>query len=122
MRLLQDVPHGEEVAHREVRRSDRAPRDQVRLEEGRALLRYVETLSVEGMYHNLLNAKRISQMVIDVVVSAELLQQAAADPDKRALATIFITRHMLSVRMNADRISSGDATRLQRYETILGLE
>ncbi len=70
----------------------------------------------------LLNAKRISQMVIDVVVSAELLQQAAHSTDKRELATAFINRHMLSVEMNAKRISSGDASRIKRYNKILGLD
>ncbi len=70
----------------------------------------------------LLNAKRISQMVIDVVVSAELLQQAAISEEKGELARAFIRRHMLALRMNAERISSGDATRLQRYNAILGLE
>jgi len=70
----------------------------------------------------LLNAKRISQMVIDVVVSAELLQQAAYAPEKRELATAFINRHMLSVEMNSKRISGGDASRLERYNRILGLE
>ena len=70
----------------------------------------------------LLNAKRISQMVIDVVVSAELLLQAAKDEEKLTLARVFINRHMLSVEMNSKRISSGDASRIQRYNEILGLE
>lgn len=70
----------------------------------------------------LLNAKRISEMVIDVVVSAELLQQAEKSDEKRELATAFINRHMLAVDMNAKRISSGDASRLKRYNAILGLD
>ncbi len=70
----------------------------------------------------LLNAKRISQMVIDVVVSAELLLQAAKAEEKLTLAAAFINRHMLSVEMNSKRISSGDASRIQNYNKILGLE
>ena len=70
----------------------------------------------------LLNAKRISEMVIDVVVSAELLHQATYTEDKRELATAFINRHMLSVEMNAKRISTGDASRIKRYNTIIGLD
>jgi len=70
----------------------------------------------------LLNAKRISKMVIDVVVSAELLQQATLKEDKHLLAIAFIRRHMLALHMNAERISSGDASRLQRYNAILELE
>jgi alkylation response protein AidB-like acyl-CoA dehydrogenase len=70
----------------------------------------------------LLNAKRISQMVIDVVVSAELLQEATESDEKSDLATAFINRHMLRVEMNAKRISSGDASRIKRYNAILGLD
>jgi hypothetical protein len=70
----------------------------------------------------LLNAKRISEMVIDVVVSAELLHQATHSDDKRELATAFINRHMLAVEMNAKRISTGDASRIKRYNAILGLD
>jgi alkylation response protein AidB-like acyl-CoA dehydrogenase len=69
----------------------------------------------------LLNAKRICEMVIDVVVAAELLQQAALWDAKRELAASFIHRRMLSVQMNARRISTGDASRLVRYERILEL-
>ncbi len=70
----------------------------------------------------LLNAKRISQMVIDVVVSAELLHQAEHSAEKLELATAFVNRHMLAVEMNAKRISTGDASRIKRYNTILGLD
>ncbi len=70
----------------------------------------------------LLNAKRISQMVIDVVVSAELLMQAADIEEKSTLALVYINRHILSVEMNAKRIATGDATRIKRYSTILGLD
>jgi alkylation response protein AidB-like acyl-CoA dehydrogenase len=69
----------------------------------------------------LLNAKRLCEMVIDVLVAAELLQQAAHSEDKLVLATTFIDRRMLAVEMNARRIGSGDASRLQRYDRILEL-
>lgn len=69
----------------------------------------------------LLNAKRLSEMVIDVVVASELLQQAVHSEDKAVLAATFIHRRMLAVEMNARRIASGDVTRLQRYDRILGL-
>ncbi len=69
----------------------------------------------------LLNAKRVCQMVIDVVVSAELLCQADAAPGRLELAQSFIHRHIPAVHMNADRISSGDASRIARYDKILGL-
>lgn len=69
----------------------------------------------------LLNAKRVCDMVVDVVVAAELLLQTAASEERVPLATAFINRHMLAVEMNARRISSGDASRIQRYNRILGL-
>jgi alkylation response protein AidB-like acyl-CoA dehydrogenase len=69
----------------------------------------------------LLNAKRVSQMVIDVVVGAELLFQADVGDGKAELAESFIHRHMPAVEMNARRVSSGDASRIKRYDRILGL-
>jgi hypothetical protein len=69
----------------------------------------------------LLNAKRVSEMVIDVVVGAELLFQADLAEGKAELAASFIHRHMLAVEVNARRIASGDASRIKRYDRILGL-
>jgi alkylation response protein AidB-like acyl-CoA dehydrogenase len=69
----------------------------------------------------LLNAKRLCEMVIDVIVASELLQQARHSEDKHVLAITFINRRMLAVEMGARRIQSGDASRLQRYDRILGL-
>ena len=69
----------------------------------------------------LLNAKRVSQMVIDVLVSAELLIEGESSEDKEALATVFVNRHMLNVERSAKRISTGDASRIQRYNRILEL-
>lgn len=69
----------------------------------------------------LLNAKRVSEMVIDVVTSAELLLQAQHAAVKADVAGSFIRRHMPAVEMNARRIRSGDATRIKRYDRILGL-
>jgi hypothetical protein len=69
----------------------------------------------------LLNAKRVCEMVIDVVVSAELLCQADATEGRLELAQSFINRHIPAVQLNAGRISSGDASRIARYDKILGL-
>jgi alkylation response protein AidB-like acyl-CoA dehydrogenase len=69
----------------------------------------------------LLNAKRVCEMVIDVVVGAELLCQADLAPGRLELAQSFVHRHIPAVRMNAERISTGDASRIARYDAILGL-
>jgi hypothetical protein len=69
----------------------------------------------------LLNAKRVCEMVIDVVVAGELLLQGAVLDEKLELARAFINRHMMNVEMNARRVSSGDASRIKGYDRILGL-
>lgn len=69
----------------------------------------------------LLNAKRVAEMVIDVVVSAELLQLADTEPGRLELAQSFIHRHIPAMQVNAQRIASGDASRILRYDKILGL-
>ncbi len=69
----------------------------------------------------LLNAKRVCEMVIDVVVAGELLLQADISQQRLELATAFIHRHMLAVELNARRISGGDATRIRNYDRILGI-
>jgi len=76
---------------------------------------------LEDIGYALLNAKRISEMVIDVLVSTELLAQARSSSEKVDLAAAFIHRHMLAVEMKARRIASGDASRIQRYDRILGV-
>ena len=85
-----------------------------------ALNQSLPALMVDPAYA-LLNAKRVCDMVIDVVASAELLFQADAAPERTTLASSFIMRQMLEVDMNARRIQSGDASRLKRYDQILGL-
>jgi alkylation response protein AidB-like acyl-CoA dehydrogenase len=100
---------------------DRFPEDAALVKSGiDALMQSLPALMDDPSYA-LLNAKRVCDMVIDVVVSAELLFQACESDDRRALASVFIRRQMLAVDMNAKRIQSGDATRLQRYDEILGL-
>jgi hypothetical protein len=69
----------------------------------------------------LLNAKRLCEMVIDVLAAAELLAQAPLLESKRETATSFIHRRMLMVEMNARRIAGGAASRIVRYDTILGI-
>ena len=80
----------------------------------------VPTLMGDPQYA-LLNAKRVCEMVIDVVVSAELLCQADVSEGRLELAQSFVHRHIPAVQLNAGRISSGDASRIARYDKILGL-
>lgn len=78
----------------------------------------VEALMGDPQYA-LLNAKRVSEMIIDVLVATELLQQSALSEEKHLLATSFVHRRMLAVEMSARRISRGDVARIKRYDRIL---
>lgn len=73
------------------------------------------------LQYALLNARRMAEMVIDIVTATELLEQADLAPGRRELAETFIHRRMPAVEMAARRIASGDASRLARYDRILGL-
>jgi 3-(methylthio)propanoyl-CoA dehydrogenase len=70
----------------------------------------------------LLNAKRLCEMVIDVVVAAELLLQGdVGDESRRQLARSFASLNIPAVELNARRITGGDVSRLKHYDCILGL-
>ncbi len=70
----------------------------------------------------LLNAKRLCEMVIDVVVAAELLLQGdVGDETRRQLARSFASLNIPAVELNARRVAAGDSSRLKDYGRILGL-
>ena len=100
---------------------DRFPAEVTMVREGIAALTASIPDLMEDPRYALLNAKRVCDMVIIVVVAAELLFQAEVLPEKFELAASYIHRNMLVVDMNAKRIQSGDVTRLERYNKILGL-
>ena len=89
--------------------------------DGMQIIIETSTALMGDPQYALLNAKRVSEMVIDVVTGAELLLQAQYSDVKVDVAGSFIRRHMPSVEMNARRIRGGDATRIKRYDRILGL-
>ena len=74
---------------------------------------------MEDVNYALLNAKRVCDMVVSVVVGAELLFQAGVRPERIELAACYINRTTLELEMHARRIESGDASRLERYDKIL---
>jgi alkylation response protein AidB-like acyl-CoA dehydrogenase len=73
------------------------------------------------LQYALLNARRMAEMVIDLVTATELLQQADLAPGRRELAETFVHRRMPAVEMAAKRIASGDVSLLARYDRILGV-
>ncbi|HXJ33181.1 MAG TPA: acyl-CoA dehydrogenase family protein [Candidatus Eisenbacteria bacterium] len=89
--------------------------------DGMRFITEASTALMGDPQYALLNAKRVSDMVVDVVTSAELLLQAQYADVKIDVAGSFIRRHIPAVEMNARRIRGGDATRIKRYDRILGI-
>ena len=102
-------------------RRDRFPELVELVEKGIEWVQQSLPALMDDPQYALLSAKRVCEMVIDVLVAGELLLQAEISDQRRALATAFVPRHMLAVEANARRISSGDATRIRNYDRILGL-
>lgn len=100
---------------------DRFPEEARQVREGIAAITASLPDLMNDPQYALLNAKRLCDMVIDVVVAAELLFWAEAVPAKFELAASFIHRNMLMVDLHAKRIQSGDVSRLERYNKIIGL-
>jgi hypothetical protein len=69
----------------------------------------------------LLSAQLLADVVIAVVVAAELLKQAQADSNRFDLAASWINRRMLDVAQNTQRIREGSGARIDRCEKIIEL-
>ena len=69
----------------------------------------------------LLSARSLADVVIDVIVAAELLKQADADERRLDLAASWINRQMLDVESKTQRIKEGSGARVERAERILEL-
>jgi hypothetical protein len=55
----------------------------------------------------LLSAQSLAENVISVVVSAELLRQAEADPSRLDVAASWVERRMVDVEGRSERIRTG---------------
>ena len=69
----------------------------------------------------LLSAQLLADVVIAVIVAAELLKQAQADPRRFDLAASWINRRMLDVEWKTQRIQDGSSARIDRCEKIVAL-
>jgi len=69
----------------------------------------------------LLSAQLLADVVIAVIVAAELLKQAQADPRRFDLAASWINRRMLDVESKTQRIQEGSSARIDRCEKIVEL-
>ena len=69
----------------------------------------------------LMSARSLAEVVISVVVGAELLKQAEADPDRFDLAASWINRRMVDLESRTQRIKEGSHERVERAEKIIDL-
>ena len=68
----------------------------------------------------LLRAKLLAEMVINVIASCELLEQAGAAPERIGIAEAFIRRRMLDAEHMDRRIQQNAKGRLESDERLLG--
>ena len=69
----------------------------------------------------LLCSRPMADMVIAVIVGAELLLQADVSPEREDLAASWVNRRMLDLETDARRIEEGGVERLERCERIVEL-
>ena len=88
--------------------------------EGMAV-RVEESIGVlfSDISYALLRAKLLTEMVIDVIASCELLQQAVADPERLDFAEAFISRCAIKADYMARRISENAEGLLERDARLL---
>jgi len=70
------------------------------------------------LQYALMRAKLVTEMVIDVGASTELLHQAGADPDRLGLAEAYIRRRALETSHLARRIAENAEGRLERDDRL----
>ena len=69
----------------------------------------------------LMSARSLAEVVISVIVGAELLKQAEADPKRFDLAASWINRRMVDLESRTQRIKEGTHDRLDRADKIIDL-
>ena len=69
----------------------------------------------------LMSARSLAEVVISVIVGAELLKQAEADPNRFDLAASWINRRMVDLESRTQRIQEGTHDRIDRADKIIDL-
>ena len=69
----------------------------------------------------LMSARSLAEIVISVIVGAELLKQAEADPSRFDLAASWINRRMNDLESRTQRIKEGTLSRIERADKIIDL-
>ena len=69
----------------------------------------------------LMSARSLAEVVISVIVGAELLKQAEAEPKRFDLAASWINRRMVDLESRTQRIKDGSHERIDRADKIIDL-
>jgi alkylation response protein AidB-like acyl-CoA dehydrogenase len=93
--------------------------DKVR--HGMKLILDASSALLSDFAYALMSARSLAEIVISVVVGAELLKQAEADPKRFDLAASWINRRMNDLEGRAQRIKEGNLERLERADKIIAL-
>jgi hypothetical protein len=93
--------------------------DKVR--HGMKLILDASSALVADFAYALMSARSLSEVVISVIVGAELLKQAEADPKRFDLAASWINRRMVDLESRTRRIKEGTHDRLERADRIIDL-
>jgi alkylation response protein AidB-like acyl-CoA dehydrogenase len=88
---------------------------------GIALIYQAAPALLQDFAYALICSRHMAEMVIVVIVAAELLKQAAVDPSRLDLAASWIHRKMLELEMHAKRVSEGTVERIERCERLVDL-
>jgi alkylation response protein AidB-like acyl-CoA dehydrogenase len=97
----------------------RACADKVR--RGMELILGAASALMSDVAYALMSARSLAEVVISVVVAAELLKQAEADSSRFDLAASWVNRRMVDLEGRTQRIQSGSLDRLERAEKIIAL-
>ena len=97
----------------------RAYADKVR--RGMELILGAASALLSDVAYALMSARSLAEVVISVVVGAELLKQAEADSTRFDLAASWVNRRMVDLEGRTQRIQSGSLDRLERAEKIIAL-
>jgi hypothetical protein len=76
---------------------------------------------VRDLEYALMSARSLAEVVISVIVGAELLKQAEKDPRRFDLAASWINRRMVDLESRTERIKEGTHDRLERADKIIDL-
>ncbi len=106
---------------KELDRMGEAPLDELasKVRTGIEQILQASSALMKDFSYALLSARRLADMVIDVIVGTELLKQAQADPRRFDLAASWVNRKALEVETGARRLAEGDVTRVDRCEKII---